>query len=100
MYSNVFKSRLLALFVPLFIFGQGGPAPLLVSAQAPVGPARLEVVKGSRATFRVREQLAGVDFLNDAVGVSEGVTGAIVVRPDGTVDASQSRLTVDVGTFT
>lgn len=28
--------------------------------------------------YRVREQLVGISFLNDAVGVTDGISGAIV----------------------
>src|SRR5688572_8093581 len=65
--------------------------------QAP--PAvRFEVGKGSRAEYRVREQPARLNFPNDAVGATESVTGAIVIRPDGSF-AADSRLTVDLRTL-
>ena len=65
--------------------------------QAP--PAvRFEVGKGSRAEYRVREQLARLNFPNDAVGATESVTGAIVIRPDGSF-AADSKLTVDLRTL-
>jgi polyisoprenoid-binding protein YceI len=69
---------------------------------APAGPPtaiRLEVMPGSRATYRVREQLAGVNFPNDAVGSTSDVTGAIVVKADGTIDSAQSKISVDLRTL-
>lgn len=99
MYSSMRRSVLVTAAIASFIVGQGGPVRLVIAAQSPAGTTRFEIMKGSRASFRVREQLAGVDFLNDAVGVTETVEGALLVRPDGTVDASQSRLTVDVRAF-
>jgi polyisoprenoid-binding protein YceI len=60
---------------------------------------RLEVMEGSRATYRVREQLAGINFPSDAAGSTSDVTGQIVVRPDGSIDAAQSKLTVDLRTL-
>lgn len=56
---------------------------------------RLEVTSGSKAEYRVREQLARLNFPNDAVGATESVTGAIVVNADGSF-APESRLTVDM----
>ena len=64
-----------------------------VRTQAPV--TRLEVVSGSKAEYRVREQLARLNFPNDAVGTTESVTGAIVVNADGSF-APESKLTVDM----
>ena len=68
-------------------------------AQEGTAGARFEVAEGTRAYYRVREQLVGVSFLNDAVGVSEGVEGVLAVRADGTVDSGSS-LTLDLTTFT
>ena len=52
-------------------------------APTPPGSTRFEVGEGTRVYYRVREQLVGVSFLNDAVGVSNGISGAVVVGPDG-----------------
>ena len=56
---------------------------------------RLEVQRGSKAEYRVREQLARLNFPNDAVGTTESITGTLVIRPDGTF-TGDSRLTVDL----
>lgn len=79
-----------------FVF-VGGPA---VWSQSLAVQTRFEIADGTRAYYRVREQIAQVDFLNDAVGMTEAVEGALVVRADGTVDSGRSRLTVDVVGFT
>jgi len=60
---------------------------------------RLEVAEGSKATYRVREQLAGINFPSDAVGSTTDVTGALVLGPDGSIDSAQSKLTVDLRTL-
>ena len=73
--------------------GRGGPPP------DPTKPQKLEVTQGTRARYRVTEQLAGISFPNDAVGTTEAITGSIVVNPDGTF-ASGSKLTVDLRTLT
>lgn len=80
-----------------------GDAPAAGRAVAPppdrTRPARLEVTQGTKARYRVREQLAGINFPSDAVGTTESVTGTIVVNPDGSIDAARSKLTVDLRTL-
>jgi polyisoprenoid-binding protein YceI len=66
----------------------------------PTKPHKLEITQGTRARYKVREQLAGISFPSDAVGTTEAVTGAIVVKPDGSIDAAQSKLSVDLKTLT
>jgi polyisoprenoid-binding protein YceI len=66
--------------------------------QAQPGAIRLEVQAGSKAEYRVREQLARLNFPNDAVGTTESITGVIVMRPDGSF-APDSRLTIDLRTL-
>lgn len=51
---------------------------------------------GNEARYRVREQLAGLDFPNDAVGATSAITGAIVVESDGRMVRDQSKITVDL----
>jgi polyisoprenoid-binding protein YceI len=50
----------------------------------------------STASFRVREQLAGVSLPNDAVGCTGSVTGQLVIQPNGQLVPAASRLTVDL----
>jgi polyisoprenoid-binding protein YceI len=54
------------------------------------------VPEQSRATFRVREQLAGVDLPSDAVGTTGAVAGTLVLRADGALVAPASRVSVDL----
>lgn len=53
---------------------------------------------GNHARYRVREQLVGVDFPNDAVGKTDALTGMILVGTDGKV-SPQSRFVIDVRTL-
>ncbi len=53
------------------------------------------VQEESEASYRVREQLARLNFPNDAVGVTEGVSGSIVLGDDGSV-LEGSEIVVDV----
>jgi polyisoprenoid-binding protein YceI len=67
------------------------------AGQTPRG-VRLEIQSGSKAEYRVREQLARLNLPNDAVGATESITGALVIRSDGTF-TTDSKLTVDMRTL-
>jgi polyisoprenoid-binding protein YceI len=57
--------------------------------------------EGNEARYRVREQLAGLSFPNDAVGVTPAVTGAIIVdAATGRVQANASRIVVELAGLT
>ena len=77
--------------------GRGGRAA--APAPDPTRPALLEIGEGTKARYRVREQLAGISFPSDAVGTTEAVTGTVVVNPDGSIDAERSKITVDLDTL-
>jgi polyisoprenoid-binding protein YceI len=51
---------------------------------------------GNEARYRVREQLIGFDFPNDAVGVTHDITGSLVVQPNGTIIPDSSVITVGI----
>ncbi|HEY9230371.1 MAG TPA: YceI family protein [Gemmatimonadaceae bacterium] len=60
-------------------------------------PARVRLVvapTGNEARYRVREQLVGLDLPNDAVGVTQEVTGSLLVEPNGTVVRDSSKIVV------
>ncbi|MEP6494841.1 MAG: YceI family protein [bacterium] len=60
-------------------------------------PARSHFIvapTGNEARYRVREQLAGFDLPNDAVGVTHDVTGVIVIDAKGVVLGDSSRIVV------
>lgn len=54
---------------------------------------------GNAARYRVREQLMGKDFPNDAVGETKSLTGAIAFDANGKVIRDESKFTLDAGTF-
>jgi polyisoprenoid-binding protein YceI len=60
------------------------------------GASVITVTEGSKALYRINEQLARRDLPNDAVGTTSDVEGQIVFSDDGTVDAEQSKITVGV----
>ncbi|HEY5574889.1 MAG TPA: YceI family protein [Anaerolineales bacterium] len=71
-----------------------------LEAGALTGAVRFVVVpEESEARYRVREQLAGVSLPSDAVGVTQAISGTVVINPDGSIDASQSRFVVDLSTL-
>lgn len=92
---------MLGLLVSMPLLG----LPDAAAAQARSGAASETMVRftiageGNEARYRVREQLAGVSFPNDAVGTTSGITGVIVVDQAGRIQAAESRITVDVTTL-
>jgi polyisoprenoid-binding protein YceI len=81
--------------------GQQAPAGGRAGAPPPdrTKPHKLEITAGTKARYKVTEQLAGINFPSEAVGTTESITGAIVVNPDGSI-APDSKLTVDLRTLT
>lgn len=69
------------------------------SKTASAKPARLHytvAAVGNEARYRVREQLAGFDLPNDAVGVTKDITGRLVVDADGKIVRDSSKIVVQV----
>jgi polyisoprenoid-binding protein YceI len=50
----------------------------------------------SKASYRAREQLVGRTLPSEAVGTSTSVNGSLVLAPDGSIVADQSKITVDL----
>lgn len=71
-----------------------------VSSPTPVQGATaitfLVAPDGNAARYRVREQLAGFDLPNDAVGETHDVTGSIGLDKSGNVIPDASRITVKI----
>lgn len=67
---------------------------------APIAGTRYAVAaEGNEARYRIREQLFGVDFPNDAVGETAQITGAVVFDDAGKVVPAQSRFSIDAASF-
>ena len=94
--SHRFRFFVLALASVVLMKSDLGQTQSPAAASA---ATRLEIVKGSKAIYRVREQLARLNFPNDAVGSTESITGALVIGADGTVAAEASKITVDLRTL-
>src|SRR5690242_5614978 len=82
------------------------PAPATVApASATAAPAVSNAAAGttlvidssaSHASYHAHEQLAGRNLPSEAVGTSSGVSGSIVLKPDGSADQAQSQINVDL----
>jgi polyisoprenoid-binding protein YceI len=78
--------------------GAAQPAANTPSAAAG-GSGRLHLVLvagGTQARFKVREQLAGHNLPNDAVGATNAVSGNIDIGADGVLVPGASKITVDM----
>jgi polyisoprenoid-binding protein YceI len=74
----------------------GGVHPAAAQAKPGAVATQLDIAEGSKATYRVREQLAGLNFPDDAVGSTDSLTGSLMILPDGSIDAAKSKLTIDL----
>ena len=69
-------------------------------AGAAAAPVRLVLApSGNEVRFIVREQLAGAELPNDAIGATSAITGGILFGGDGKVDPAKSRITIDLTTL-
>ncbi len=88
-----------ALLVALAGLPGGLRAPVASLAQDRA-PVRYGIVaEGSEVRYRVREQLVGLSFPNDAVGATGAVEGAVTFDAQGRVLPGESRVTVDLRTL-
>jgi polyisoprenoid-binding protein YceI len=78
----------------------GLPPASGLQAQGSSAQLRYSVVaERSEARYRIREQLASLNFPNDAVGATRAIAGAIVLDARGQVVSGASRFTVDLRTL-
>ena len=89
------------------------PAPVVADSVAPTraravppvarqakAPTRFVLaIDGNEARYRVREQLAGIDFPSDAVGKTAQVQGSLLIGADGKLVRDSSRFTIDLRTL-
>ncbi|MGH2457667.1 MAG: YceI family protein, partial [Chloroflexota bacterium] len=57
------------------------------------------VADGTRAQFKVREQLANRSFPSDAIGTTQAVTGGITIGADGKIVSDQSKFVAELRTL-
>jgi polyisoprenoid-binding protein YceI len=74
----------------------GEPSP--VSNSEPSGATTALVLDpaASKASYHAHEQLVGRNLPSEAVGTSSAVSGSIVLGPNGSIPADQSRVSVDL----
>jgi polyisoprenoid-binding protein YceI len=95
----------LLVFVGLEGIGEPGvsvwvsPARTAVAQGPGVALRYLVVAEGSEARYRVREQLAGLSFPNDAVGTTSVIEGSLALDAQGRVLPGDSRFAVDLRTL-
>jgi polyisoprenoid-binding protein YceI len=77
---------------------QPTPAGAAAPAQPPAAATTTLVIdsSASKASYRAREQLVGRTLPSEAVGTSTAVSGSLVLAPDGSIVADQSRISVDL----
>lgn len=74
---------------------QGSAEPLSPSPRVQADTVLFTVATGGNtARYRVREQLASLDFPNDAVGETSGIEGRLMVTSGGEVLAAGSRFVI------
>lgn len=75
------------------------PAWSVDSGQTSATLRLVVAAQGNEARYRVREQLAGIDFPSDAVGTTAAVTGGLALADDGSVVKEGSKFVVDLTTL-
>ena len=80
------------------------PATAVSASTAPAGAAsgqiRLVLASGGNtARYKIREQLADLDFPSDAIGETTAITGLLVITGDGQVVKEDSKFTVELKTL-
>lgn len=74
----------------------GSPAP----SGAASGEIQFTIVSDkSEARYRVREQLASRSLPSDAIGKTNQISGSVYIKPDGSIDSSNSKFTVDLSSL-
>ena len=91
--------RATACIALLLVAGTGALRPPTKVLAQDRGPVRYGIVaEGSEVRYRVREQLVGLSFPNDAVGATGAVEGSVAFDAQGRV-LPDSRVTVDLRTL-
>lgn len=72
---------------------------LVASARAAAPTHFVLAADGNEARYKVREQLANLNFPTDAVGTTSAITGSLVFGPGGKIDSAASKFSVDLRTL-
>ena len=72
-------------------------APGQAASQAQAATTTLVIdSSASKASYRAHEQLVGRTLPSEAVGTTSSVSGSLVLAPDGSIVADQSKISVDL----
>jgi polyisoprenoid-binding protein YceI len=81
------------------LLGLTAATAAIVANPTPTAAPAVRLVVDSTANqvrYRVRERLLGNELDNDAVGVTNAITGQIALTADGAIVPEESKLTIDV----
>nr|PZN89214.1 MAG: hypothetical protein DIU52_14525 [bacterium] len=101
-WIGVLRARTLAAAVVVALGAAAAPVAAQTGGEAAKASDVLRFTvapEGNEARYRVREQLARLNFPNDAVGATSQIEGGITVRPDGTVVREESRFVIDLASL-
>ena len=88
------------LFAALLLIAAADRAAFAQLASDPATIRYVVAPHGNEARYRVREQLAGIDFPNDAIGKTTLIEGGITVTATGAVIEEESKFTIDLASLT
>jgi polyisoprenoid-binding protein YceI len=95
------RLSMLALLLPgLAIAQTRGVARKQPIATRPAPAHFTLAATGNQARFVVREHLMIMDAPNDAIGVTQAISGGITLTGDGRIDPANSKIVVDLSTLT
>ena len=98
--DKMHRLRLVSFLVILVGFG-AGVAPAIQAQSSHGAAVQVTIVpERSVARYRVREQLAGVNFPSDAVGETKDISGTVALNADGKLIPEQSRIVVNLRNLT
>ncbi len=78
----------------------GSPEMSIPQASSAASYRFVTASAGNAARYRIREQLVGVDFPNDAVGETKNVSGVVSADAKGKLISAESKFTIDVSNLT
>lgn len=90
----------LVLMLVSLVTALAGPAPRAAAASRADTVRYVVAAEGNEVRYRVREQLADLDFPNDAVGATDRIRGSLTLDGDGAVVPAASRFVVELDGLT
>jgi polyisoprenoid-binding protein YceI len=88
-----------AIVLPVSVAVLSGQAAPRSIAAVLGGVKLVPAPAGNEVRYRVREQLANVTLPSDAVGATNGITGAIAFDKEGRIQSAGSKFVIDIRTL-